>query len=851
MRRVSVRNLAAHKVRLFLTVFSVVLGTSFVAGSIIFTSSISNAFTSIFDKTAQGVAVQVSPDNPSQVAASGAQVSPGVPNTVVDTLRANRAKLGYDRLAVNYNGLVAVATAEGKALQTGNAPSIGTTYLPPDRAVAKGENTILPGGRGPQRAGEIALNSTAAEKAGLKVGSTTRVVAGQGTAEPQNVTVVGLLDWPFEVGGFVNVAFDEQTAQRLYSDGNHAGTVTLSAQPGVSDAELQQRVRALLGPTKLKVQTGAQVRQESKDAINKFLQIFTYILLAFAGIGIIVGTFIIYNTFAMIVAQRNRELALLRAVGASRTQVSRSVLTEAFIVGLLGAVIGLAVGIGLAAALRAIAIATTGLPNGGLRITPTAVLAALAVGIVVTMLSAWLPARRAARVAPVEAMRATMAEPRSLHTRTVVGGVIGLLGIVLTVVAALHQGVVPAVAVGAGAVLLIVAVVLIAPALSRPVIAVIGVLTRPFGKIGQLARTNAARNPRRTAATAFALTIGLMLVAVIGTLGSTFKATVDDALDKTVRADFFVTGVNNGPVPPPVLAAVRTTEGVSSVVGAGLVVSTIDGKQVMGRGVVGGKLSDMVHYKIVDGGDVTPGGMLVDAPTARAQGWTPGTTVDFTRGDGSTVEVPVTGVYERNDALGPWLLGTAAYDRVMPPATQMFLGVWARAAPGTDKATLQKRLTDATDKYLTVQVQTEDEYKSSVSSLIDQMLGVLYALLGLALLVAVLGIINTLALSVVERRQEIGMQRAIGMVRGQVRRMVYLESVLIAVFGALLGVLLGSGLAIAVVRTLREWGIGSPVLPWTLIAVTLVGAAVVGVVAAVWPAIRAARTKPLDAIAGE
>ncbi|MFT3898648.1 MAG: FtsX-like permease family protein [Gordonia sp. (in: high G+C Gram-positive bacteria)] len=851
MRRVSVRNLAAHKVRLFLTIFSVVLGTSFVAGSIIFTSSISNAFTSIFDKTAQGVAVQVAPKNPSAIQASGAQVSPGVPNSIVSTIVANREQLGYDRLSINYNGLVAVAQADGKPLQTGNAPSIGTTYLSPSEAVAKAENTILPGGRGPRRPGEVAINKTAADKAGLKVGSRTRVVAGQGTSEPLDVKVVGLLDWPVEVGGFVNVAFDEDTARQLYSDGSHSGTVQLSAQDGVSDDELARRVRNLLGPTALKIQTGDEVRQESKDAINKFLQIFTYILLAFAGIGIIVGTFIIYNTFAMIVAQRNRELALLRAIGASEGQVSRSVLTEAFLVGLVGSAIGLVVGIGLAAGLRAIAIATTGLPDGGLRITPTAIIAALVVGVVVTMLSAWLPARRAARVAPVEAMRSTMAEPKSLHSRTVVGVLFAAAGIAITVAAALHQGVGPALAVGLGAVLLIVAVVLTAPALSRPFLAVIGVITLPFGKLGHLARTNAARNPRRTAATAFALTIGLMLVAVIGTLGSTFKATVDESLDKNVKADFFVTGVNNLPVPPPVLQAVKNTDGVDEAVGTGLAVSTVDDKQVMGRGVMGGKLRDLINYKIVDGEDVTDDGMIVDAPTARGQGWDPGTTVTFTRGDGTTVDIPVVGVFERSDGLGSWLLGSDAYNQVVPQASQMMLGVFVKAADGTDKAALQRRLADATSKYLTVQVQTADQYKSSVSSLIDQMLGVLYAMLGLALLIAVLGIVNTLALSVVERRQEIGMQRAIGMVRPQVRRMIYLESVLIALFGATLGVLLGVGLAIAVVRTLREWGIGNPVLPWSLIVITLVGAAIVGVVAAVWPAIRAARTKPLDAIAGE
>lgn len=851
MRRVSVRNLAAHKVRLFLTVFSVVLGTSFVAGSMVFTASVSHAFSSIFDKTAQGVAVQISPKNPKELAMSGAQAGAGVPVSVVKQLRANRDKLGYDRLASNYTGAVALATAEGKALQTGNAPSIGSTFLPPDKAVAKGENVILPGGRGPERVGEVAVNKSAADKAGLRVGSKTKVAVGQGTSEPQEVTVVGLLDQPFEVGGFVNVAFDADWARKLFSDPKHAGIVSLSAQPGVSDVQLQERVANLIGPTQLKIQTGDEVRQENKDSINTFLQVFTYILLAFAAIGIIVGTFIIYNTFAMIVAQRNRELALLRAVGASRRQVSRSVLTEAFLVGVVGALIGLGVGIGLAVGLRALATATTGLPNGALQITPTAVIATLVVGIVVTMLSAWLPARRASRVAPVEAMRATMAEPRSLRARTVSGVIVGIVGIAVTVAAAMRQGAGPAIAVGGGAVLLIAAVVLVAPALSLPTITALGVVTRPFGKIGQLARTNAARNPRRTAATAFALTIGLMLVAIIGTLGSSFKATIDQSLDRDVRVDFFLTGVNNGFIPPTVLDAVKKTPGVAQAVASGLVVSTVDGKQVLGGAAVGGQISSVVNYNLLEGRSLTPNGMIVDEPTSRKPGWSLGSKVEFKRPDGETVEVPVVGVYELNPVLGAWVIGNTAYDKLMPPAAQILGGVYVLTSTDADKAAVQQRLNEATSKYLTVQVQTAEEFKSSLSSMIDQMLGVLYALLALALVVAVLGIVNTLALSVVERRQEIGMERAIGMARAQVRRMIYLESVLIAVFGALLGIILGCGLAVAVVRTLREWGIGNPVLPWSLIAYTLIGAAVVGVIAAVWPAIRAARTKPLDAIAGE
>lgn len=845
MRKVSLRNIGAHKIRLFLTVFSVVLGTTFVAGSIVFTSSISGAFSSIFDRTALGVAVQVS--------AKDAQSS-GVPNTVVDKLKSERTQLGIDRIVTGYTGLVTIANSSGKALQTGGAPSIGSAFVPADEALNPDDSKLMSGGRAPANASEVAINASAAEKGDLKVGSKTKVVIGQGDSQPMDVTVVGILDLPAdETGGFVNVQFDQETANGLFSDGEHVATVDLSAVDGVSSEQLAQRVSAAVGSPTLKIQTGDQVRQSQKDQVNQFLDIFNYILLAFAGIGLIVGTFIIYNTFSMIVAQRNRELALLRAVGASRKQVSRSVLLEAFVVGLIGGVIGLGLGIGLAALLKFAASATSGLPDGPLTVTPWAIVAAVFVGIVVTMISAWVPAVRAARVPPVEAMRATQTEgSASLRVRTIIGVVLAAAGIAAIVGGATGQGVGPVLLVGGGAAVLIAAVVFGAPALSKPIVGGLGsALGAPFGKIGQLARTNAIRNPRRTAATAFALTLGLMLVAIIGTLGSTFKGTVDDAVDSTVTADYIVSGANNAMLATGVLTAVRKVDGVDKATAAGVVAAKVGDRTVTGRGFMGDQLSDVVRLSMRDGASSTipAGEMIVSQTTATKERWNPGTVVDFTTFDGKQVPVKVAAVYENNDTVGPWAMSQEAYEKVMPEAGRMIVGVFLKATPGTDLTTLRTSLETATQPFLTAQIQTKEEFKGSISSSIDQMLTILYLMLGLALVIAVLGIINTLALSVVERKREIGMLRAIGMLRSQVRRTIYVESVLIAIFGAVLGVLLGCGIGYALARTLREWGAGDPVLPWSLIVTTLIGAAIVGVIASLWPAVRAARTKPLEAIA--
>lgn len=843
MRRVSIRNLKAHKLRLFLTIFSIVLGTCFVAGSIVFTSTVSKAFSDIFDHTAPGVAVQISPEN---------RQSPGVPKQVVDDLTARRGELGIDRLVTDYSGTVTIAQADGKALQTGGAPSLGSAFIPADQALSPETSKLLPGGRAPVGPGEIALNSSAAEKAGLSVGSTTKVVLGQGAAQPREVKVVGLLDLPGSTSGFVNVQFDPTVARELFSDGTHSAQVEMSAAAGVTPEQLQERVRAALPDANdYQVRTGAEVRQDQKDSVNQFLTIFTGILLAFAAIGLIVGTFIIYNTFSMIVAQRNRELALLRAVGASRRQISRSVLFEALIVGVIGGVIGLGIGIGIAALLKAITGSQSGLPEAPLQIGLPAILASLFVGVVVTMISAWVPAIRASRVPPVEAMRAGMAEgSASLVPRTVAGAILGVAGLAAIILGAFGEGLGPALTVGAGAAATIVAVVLAGPALSRPIVGALGrVIGAPFGKIGALARTNAVRNPRRTAATAFALTLGLMLVAVIGTLGTSFKSTVDDAVDSGLRADYLVTGANQMPIPGAVADSVAKVDGVSKAISFGMIAAKVNGKDDFGTAALGGQPADVAVINAVAGSDQLPDdGLLISERTSRDRGWHVGDSVTFASPTGDEVRATVAGIFADNETLQPWIAGPAIYDRLIPAPMRVSAMVLVLPSPNISSAQLRTNLEDATSSFLTVQVQDRQEFKGSVSEQIDSMLVTLYAMLGLALVIAVLGIINTLALSVVERTREIGMLRAVGMLRSQVRRSIYLESVLIAIFGAVTGVVLGCVIGWALVCTLAKWGLGDPVLPWTLIVITLIGSAIVGVLAALWPAVRAARTRPLEAI---
>lgn len=852
IRKVSLRSLAAHKLRLVLTVFSVVLGTSFVAAAMIFTATVQGSFNNIFDNVARGVAVQVSASDPQ---------SPGVPVDLVDQLRDERGNLGIDRLQVNYSGPLSVADAEGAAVQTGGAPSEGSGYIPPDQAVVTDDMKIVQG-RAPEAPGEVIINTSAAEKAGLTVGSTTRVALGAGTTPPMEVTVVGLYDLPTATGGYVNVVFTQEQAKELFSDGEYVRFVDMSAAPGVSDTQLRDRIDALInqidgeGPDAkpaFKVRTGDQVREDQKAEVATFLNAFRYILLAFAAIGLLVGTFIIYNTFSMIVAQRNRELALLRAIGASRKNVSRSVLLEALLVGILGGAVGLGLGVGIAALMQSLT-ASSGLPQGGLDVGWQAIVAAIFVGVVVTLLSAWIPAQRAARIPPVEAMRMSAAEPGagSLKGRTITGAVFGAVGVLALIGGIFVSGVGALLLIALAAVLIIVAVVLGAPALSQPVVGGIGrVLQVPFGTVGKLARTNAIRNPRRSAATAFALTIGLVLVVIIGSLGASLKGEIDSSIDESITADFVVSSNSGGPMSATVGDVVgKEVPDAQTTVAFDVVMAKLDGLDVPLSTAVGGPVSDVMEIDMITGQEQVPGdGMAISQQVAATRGWGVGDEVTFTSTTGVQVPVTVSGVYQNNAALGEWLIGNEAFDKLTPtPSSRMTFVVLVKGKPGVSQDALREQLVQAVKPFLVAQVQDKQEFKNSFTSLIDQMLATLYALLGLALVIAVLGIINTLALSVVERRQEIGMLRAIGMSRAQVRRTIYLESTYIAIFGALLGVIVGLAIGLPLVHAMRHWGLETLVVPWSLIVITLVGSAVVGVIAALWPAVSAARTKPLEAI---
>lgn len=848
MTRVSLRNIAAHKLRLALTVLAVVLGTAFIAGSLMFTNMLGKAFDSAVSSQFDGV---------DAVIRSGDSAEP----VTQDLLGAIEQLPTVSR--VNQGGSTTVIAArtdgEQEAIQMAQGGASTSVFYGPEDSVGPAPDVVE--GRAPEAAGEAVVNRDGAEKYGITVDEKLTVVDPSSRRE---YTIVGLYD--DEATQATSLAFQltPDSYNEFYTDGDSLPEIVAAAKEGVTPDQLVDALRA--AHPGFDVRTGDALAKEASKQIRDGLSFVSYFLTAFGLVGLLVGTFLIANTFSMIVAQRTKEFALLRALGSSRRQISRSVTTEAFFVGLIGSVVGVVAGALLVLAIKAI-MGANGmlLPDGGVGLTPSAVAVPVVVGVAVTMLSAWAPARRAGRVQPVEAMRSSeAATPQPLRARTIFGVLLLSVGFACAAGGvAWTDGTTAnrASLVGVAAVAVIVGVFLAGPALSLPIVPPLGrVIGAPFGAVGKLASTNTRRNPRRTSATAFSLMLGIALVTVIGMLGATMKQSVADVSDSEITSDYVLSGPTNGsfPVPADLPNAVREADGVGEVVSYSEAPVTINGEYSYAMGSYGatpvfdGNPADVFALTMVEG-DSTPtaetvvvprdwaekhGLKLGDAVTIAAPGLSP-----------STVEVKVGGIFEPSNVIKGAAVSRETALKLIP---QEALTIQMVGANGDGTGTfeeLRSSLEDAVRPYIVVQVRSAEDMSGEVSSMIDQMLYILYALLSLAVVIAVLGIVNTLTLSVIERRQEIGMLRAVGTQRGQVRVMVILESVQMAVFGALAGILMGLGLGWAFLRVLSDQGLENIVVPWPLIAMMLGGSVVVGVLAALWPAQRATKTPPLDAIA--
>ena len=846
MWRATVRSLLGRKARLLLTSISIVLGVSFVSGAFILTDSLSTRFDTLFASVNQNIDVQV----------RGVPISDDVPDLGLGdgrvpipeaTLDAVRDVDGVQYASPGVTGQAVVVGKDGKAIVGFGPPALGGSWDPGDTRSA----LTLREGRAPEAADEVVLTAYTAQQAEVAVGDEVRIVAAGGT---QTYTVVGIAQYRDgnrdSLGGETYVAFTIAEAQRMLKvDG--FSIIDVHGSGGVSDEDLKSRIERVAGPD-TEVLTNAELNAEQTSDIKEGLGFFNTFLLVFAGVALFVGAFIIANTFSILVAQRTRELALLRALGASRGQVTRSVLAEAFVVGLISSAVGLAGGVGLSYGLQGLfSLLGQGFPDGPTRIELRTIIVALIVGVGVTCAAALFPARKAARIAPVAAMRDSAIPDKPLRRQAISGAVLAAAGAVAMFIG-LTGG--PLQVLGLGVFLVFLGVALLSPVLSRPVVAALGaVLGRSI--TGRLGRDNASRNPRRTAATAAALMIGLALVGAIGVIGASAKASIKDLVQGT-GADFIIQstiqfGAAAG-ISDDAMAQLEGIPGVASVSSLAFDQARVDGDdrtdgvQAANRGYV----TTILGLTAVDGDvdDVPTGSVLLSESFATDRGLSVGQTLQLTYSTGQQSSLRVAGVFEDNSLANALIVPLSERSKFFDTDVQI---AFVSLADGADAAQVQARLDEALQDFPTLDVQDQSEFTAQQTSQIDQIMVVFQGFLVLAIIIAAIGIVNTLALSVLERTRELGMLRAIGMTRTQVKRMVRTESVIIALFGALLGVVVGVGFGIALQRALSDEGIEKLALPWAQLIAYVVVAAVIGVLAAVLPARRAARLNILSAIKTE
>ncbi|MFF0305122.1 ABC transporter permease [Streptomyces sp. NPDC004562] len=844
MFRTALRNVLAHKARLLMTVLAVMLGVAFVSGTLVFADTLSNAFRNQSAKSYDDVAVAVtsyaSPDDPEEEPGLSARTIGKI--AAVDGVASARGRV---------EGFAGVADPDGKLIGVGWSNK-GSNFAPGK----DGEDSAytFTEGSGPVKDDQIALDRESASKGEYEVGDRVRVATNGPVKEYTLSGVFTTEDGAVNAGGSL-VLFDTAVAQKQYLKPGYFESATVTAAPGASDAKILDAVKPLL-PEHAEARTGRALADEQADDIERGMSSLKQVLLGFAGIALFVGVFLISNTFTMLVAQRTKEIALMRAVGASRRQITRSVLAEAALVGLVASVVGFVLGIGLAAGLRSgMAAFEMKIPDGPLVVGATPVIAAIAVGVLITMLAAWLPGRRAAKIPPVAAMNSVhaAATTKSLVLRNSLGAAITSLGAGGIVAGASSGGDDGRMLIGAGAFLALIGVIVLIPLLSRPVIALVRpLLVGPFGVAGKLAGLNAVRNPRRTGATASALAIGLTLVTGLSVLGITVGTAIDKMTTDNIKADYMVSMANGGDLDRSALTALEKADGVSAVSPQQSVYFQAGGDDfVSASAVTPGDIERVLRMDLVSGdlSTLADGQLAVAEKTARGKGWKTGDSVPVTFGDEKKRTLKVGAVFKDSEFLSPVVVST---DVVGPHETRPSIQQVFVKMDGGQSGANEQVLVDALGDNPAITIMDRQDIRNEFGGAINTLLNIMYGLLAMALIIAVLGVVNTLAMSVFERQQEIGMLRAIGLDRRRVKRMVRLEAVVISVFGAVVGVGLGAFLGWAIGETFADQVPGyALVLPWDRIGIFLVLAGLVGVLAALWPARNAARLNMLNAIKTE
>src|SRR3954452_5141881 len=831
MFRLTIKELLGKKLRLLSTAMAVLLGVAFLAGTIILTDTATKSFDNVLANANAGTAAYIRGVSPLSLSFGDQR-----PRIDADLLGTLRQVDGVNQAAVKVNGYAQIVDKHGKPVgDAAQVPLLGANWVTVD-ALNPYE---LAAGRAPRAADEIVIDQHSADTAGYHVGDRAKVLT---TGAPQTFTISGIANFggASSAGGATSVLFTDRTAQQLLAHPGEVDGIAFTAQPGVSQRTLAANLDAATDAD-VQVVTGATVVAEDQKAVHENISSFSTFMLIFAGIAMFVGAFIINNTFSITVAQRTKEMAMLRSIGASRRQVMRAIILEAGVVGIVASGLGLLAGIGVAAGLKAM-LASVGMefPSESMVILPSTIVVSLAVGIVVTLASATMPAVRASKVPPIAALR-DVALDRSAASkrRTVTGVVLAALGVAALLGGLSGGG--PAL-VGLGAVVVFAGVSVLGPVLARPVSYVVGAIpARLRGMAGSLSRENAMRNPKRTARTAASLMIGVALVAFIMIFAASAKTSLAGSLAHDYHGTHIVdSGSFDGTagIRPTLAAKLHATHGVTKVAEQRATKAEVDGKLADPFMAFDPSIGTLFELGRVEGDlhQLGADGIAVESGSGRKLGDT--VTVTFATGAQDFV---VRAVYhDGSEWVGPEFVGLEAFAANVPD--QLDTRVYVATSD-------EQALEHAAAPFESATVLDKQGFIDTKSATMDQFLKLVYGMLGLAVVIALLGIANTLALSIHERKRELGLLRAVGMSRAQVRSSVRWESVIIALFGTALGLGIGVFFGWAMVRALSDKGITALTVPGGGLLVVTLGAALAGVLAALLPARGAARIDVLKAVA--